>query len=166
MACLPPLMALDSASVRRFSSSANWVSSARLALPSELAWSCSERSSSASLAASIMARFDFSSEFLAAESMESISAWMVWMWVSTALFSCKARELMLDISLTEFLASASSASICRLERSAESSRARDSSTSPLKALAFLSQIPTASLTSWRERASSSKAWIVSLSWPW
>merc|ERR1719312_863686 len=59
--------------------------------------------------------------------------------------SHEALELMTCISLTAFLASAKSASNCLLARSAESRSALDSSTSPLRALAFLSAIPTASL---------------------
>merc|ERR1712179_822802 len=79
IAALPPFIAADSASARRPSSSPSWFERELLEEPMDVTWSCSARSSSARRAASTMAFLDFSSAFLAAISMPSTSACMVWM---------------------------------------------------------------------------------------
>merc|ERR1719204_712776 len=74
MAFLPPLRALISASSARDWASLHWASSSLRSFSRDMAMSCSERSSSARRAASIMARAAFSSDSLASLAISSRSA--------------------------------------------------------------------------------------------
>merc|ERR1719471_221387 len=159
-------MAASLASASLFSSSPSWDSRVLLAWVREVVWSCSDLSSSARRAASTMAFFAFSSEFLAWCRRSSISACMVWRLPSTRLLSELALELMVFISLTALRASPSSASVCLLPRSAESRRALASSTSPWRALARRSARLAFSDISCLSLQASSYWHSASLSCPW
>merc|ERR1719168_346701 len=96
-------------------------------------------------AASTIAFLDFSSAFLAAPSMASTSAWMVWMAPSRPRLAVMSRPLMTCMLLTAVRPSAISISSCLLERSELSIRALDSSNSPERGAALRSEMPTCSM---------------------
>merc|ERR1719189_3330938 len=130
------------------------------------AWSCSARSSSASLPASTMAFLAFSSLFLQEASMLSRSACIWWMSFSSFLLALARPVLLPTMSDTCSRESISSCSTCLWPRMAASRRAFDSSSSPPIALALRSVRPYCSITSFLIFRSSSIAAFTSPSCMW
>merc|ERR1719447_678686 len=142
MAFLPPLRALISASSARDWASLHWASSSLRSFSRDMAMSCSERSSSARRAASIMARAAFSSDSLASLAISSRSALRVLDSFSSFLLAAATAWFWLVRSASVSLVSHSSCSRARRPRSACSSRVRASS----RAFCMAAALPWASRT--------------------
>merc|ERR1712078_91224 len=127
MAFLPPLRAETSASSERAPVSLHWASSSFLSFSRAMDSSCSQRSSSASLAASTMARAALSSDSLASLLISSRSLWS-WLYSDSSFLLAAAMDWLTLLRSARFsLVSASSCSAPRLCLSAVSRRARLSS---------------------------------------
>merc|ERR1712137_628869 len=140
MAFLPPLRADTSASSARAPVSLHWASSSFLSFSRAMESSCSQRSSSASLAASTIARAAFSSDSLASLLISSRSL-LSWLYSDSSFLLAAAMGWLTLLRSARFsLVSASSCSAPRLCLSAVSRRARLSSRAFAMAADFLSAV--------------------------
>merc|ERR1712117_830907 len=166
MAFLPPLRAETSASSARAPVSLHWASSSFLSFSRAMDSSCSQRSSSASLAASTMARAAFSSDSLASLLISSRSL-LSWLYSDSSFLLAAAMDWLTLLRSARFsLVSASSCSAPRLCLSAVSRRARLSSRALAMAADFLSAVTLLSAAAdlaWD--SASTLAWA-SLTWSW
>merc|ERR1719350_588162 len=165
-AFLPPLRAETSASSARAPVSLHWASSSFLSFSRAMDSSCSQRSSSASLAASTMARAALSSDILASLLISS-RALLSWLYSDSSFLLAAAMDWLTLLRSARFsLVSASSCSAPRLCLSAVSRRARLSSRALAMAADFLSAVTLLSAVAdlaWD--SASTLAWA-SLTWSW
>merc|ERR1711976_533244 len=166
MAFLPPLRAETSASSARAPVSLHWASRSFLSFSRAMESSCSQRSSSASLAASTIARAALSSDSLASLVISSRSL-LSWLYSDSSFLLAAAMDWLTLLRSARFsLVSASSCSAPRLCLSAVSRRERLSSRALAIAADFLSAVTLLSAAADLAWDSASNLAWASLTWSW